>query len=85
MLLVALSLACSEISILVSWLCYFFIGNTKRVLYVNVNTQNVKIERETGHLYILALRQGTEAFNNRLHIAIATVRRTLSGILPSKN
>lgn len=45
MLLVALSLACSEISILVSWLCYFFIGNTKRVLYVNVNTQNVKIER----------------------------------------
>ena len=45
-LLVALSLACLERSFVVSWLCYFFVGNTKRVLKChNVNTQNVKIVR----------------------------------------
>ena len=46
------------------------------VVYHNVNTQNVKLQGETGHR--------CETFENLLHIDIAPVRRTLSGILHKK-
>ena len=48
----------------------------------NVNTQNVKIARRD-RPHILASHQ-CETFENFLHIDVAPVRRTLSGILHSK-
>ena len=81
---VALSLACLDISFfLVSWLRWFFFGIQKSVICRNVNTQNVKIaSRDRPH--ILASHR-CEAFENLLHIDIAPVRTTLSGILHSKH
>ena len=65
-------------------LYYFFVWNTKRVLYViNVYTQKVKIARRD-RLHILASNR-CETFENLLHIDIAPLRSTLSGILHSKN
>ena len=64
-------------------LYYFFLWNTKRVLYVNVYTQKVKIARRD-RLHILASNRG-ETFENLLHIDIAPLKSTLSGILHSKN
>ena len=52
------------------------------VISINVNTQNVKIARRD-RPHILASRR-YKAFENLLHIDIAPVRRSLSGILLSK-
>ena len=49
----------------------------------NVNTQNLKIARRD-RPHILA-SHWRETFENLLHIDIASVRRTLSWILHSKN
>ena len=78
-LLVAfMSLACLEINCQLVPLYYFFVWKKKRVLYVNVNTQNLKFAmRDRPH--ILASH-----WCENLHIDIAPVRRTLSGILHSK-
>ena len=53
------------------------------VICHNVNAQNVKIARRD-RPHILASNQ-CETFENLLHIDIAPLRRTLSGILHSKN
>ena len=53
------------------------------VICRNLNTQNVKIARRD-RLHILASHR-CETFENFLRIDIAQVRRTLSGILHSKN
>ena len=52
------------------------------VICRNVNTQNVKIARRD-RPHILASHR-CETFENFLHIDVAPVRRTLSGILHSK-
>ena len=49
----------------------------------SVNTRNEKIARRDGP-HILASHR-CETFENLLHFDIAPVRRTLSGILQSKN
>ena len=86
-LLVALSLACLEMSfnvkgvgavILLSRLEY-----KTSVVCHNVYTQKVKIARRD-RLHILASNR-CETFENLLHIDIAPLRSTLSGILHSKN
>ena len=61
-------------------LCYFFCLDYKRsVISHDVNTQNVKIaRRDRPHTLASHL---CEPFKNFLHIDIATVKRTLSGIL----
>ena len=64
-------------------LCYLFVWNTKRVLYFIMCTENVKIARRDRPRILVSHR--CEAFENLLHIDIAPVRRTLSGILHSKN
>ena len=65
-------------------LCYFFRLEYKTsVICHNVNIQNVKIERRD-RPHVLA-SYPCETFENLLHIEIAPVRRTLSGILHSKN
>ena len=53
----------------------------KSIICRNVNTQNVKIARRDRHL----APHRCETFENFLHTDIASVRRTLSGILHSKN
>ena len=53
------------------------------VICCNVNTQNVKIARRD-RLQILASHR-CETFENFLHMDVVPVRRTLSGILHSKN
>ena len=53
------------------------------VICHNVNVRNVKIARRD-RPHILASNQ-CETFENLLHIDIAPLRRTLSGILHSKN
>ena len=85
-LLVAVSLACLVISFVVKDACaimlLFRLEYKTSVKSHNVNTQNVKIaKRDRPH--ILASHR-CEAFENLLHINIAPVRRTLSGILHSK-
>ena len=87
MLLVALSLACLEISFVVKGtgpvILLFRLEYKMSVICHNVNTQNVKIARgERPH--ILASNR-CETFENLLHIDIAPLRSTLSGILHSKN
>ena len=59
-------------------------GTFKMMLKVsNVDTQNVKVARRD-RPHIIA-SYWCETFENLLHIDIAPVRRTLSGILQSKN
>ena len=86
-LLVALSLACLETSINVKdpgavILLFRFKYKTSVVCY-NVYTQKVKIARRD-RLHILASNR-CETYENLLHIDIAPLRSTLSGILHSKN
>ena len=65
------------------------IGQSERAYYLsdfishNLNTQNVKIARRD-RPHILA-SNWCETFENLLHIDIAPLKRTLSGILHSKN
>ena len=85
MLLVAVSLACLEISFVAKgagavMLLFRFESKTS-VKCHDVNTQNVKIARRDRHL----APHRCETFENFLHTDIAPVRRTLSGILHSKN
>ena len=66
------------------WYVIFFRLEYKTsVICHNVNTQNVKIVRRD-RLHALASHP-CETFENLLHIEIAPVRRTLSGILHSQN
>ena len=86
-LLVALSLACLEMSFNVKGpgavILLFRLEYKTSVVCHNVYTQKVKIARRD-RLHILASnRCGT--FENLLHIDIAPLRSTLSGILHSKN
>ena len=86
-LLVALSLACLEMSFVVNGadavILLFRLEYKTSVLCHNVNTQKVKIARRD-KLHILASNR-CETFENLLHIDIAPLRNTLSGILHSKN
>ena len=86
MLLVALSLACLDISFVVQGagvILLFPLGYKTSVTCHNVNTQNVKIARRDKPHILPSHR--CESFGNRLHTDIAPLRRTLSGILHSKN
>ena len=84
-LLVALNLACLEISFVVKGagavILFFRLEYKTSVICHNVNTQNLKFARRP---HIVASRR-CESFENLLHIHIAPVRRTLSGILHSKD
>ena len=86
-LLVALSLACLEMSFNVKGpgavILLFRLGYKTSVVCHNVYTQKVKIARRD-RLHILASNR-CETFENLLHIDIAPLRSTLSGILHSKN
>ena len=86
-LLVALSLACLEISFVVKGagavILLFRLEYKTSVICHNVNTQKVKIARRD-RPHILASNR-CETFENLLHIDIAPLRSTLSGILHSKN
>ena len=86
-LLVALSLACLEITFVVKGagavILLFRLEYKTSVICHNVNAQNVKITRRD-RPHILA-SNWRETFENLLHIDIAPLRRTLSGILHSKN
>ena len=77
---VGLSLACLEIGFVVKGagavILLFRLEYKTSVVYHNVNTQNVKLQGETGHR--------CETFEN-LHIDIAPVRRTLSQGFYTKN
>ena len=67
------------------WCCYtnFRLEYKTNVICHNVNTQKVKIARRD-RPHILASNQ-CETFENLLHIDIAPLRSTLSGIWHSKN
>ena len=86
-LLVALSLACLEISFVVKGagavILLFRLEYKTSVICHNVNTQKVKIARRD-RPHILASNR-CETFENLLHIDIVPLRSTLSGILHSKN
>ena len=86
-LLVALSLACLEMRFNVKGpgavILLFRLEYKTSVVCHNVYTQKVKIARRD-RLHILASNR-CETFENLLHIAIAPLRSTLSGILHSKN
>ena len=86
-LLVALSLACLERSFNVKGpgavILLFRLEYKTSVVCHNVYTQKVKIARRD-RLHILASNR-CETFENLLHIDIAPLRSTLSGILHSKN
>ena len=87
MLLVASSLACLDISFVVQGasavILLFRLEYKTSVICHNINTQKVKIARRD-RPHILASNQ-CETFENLLHIDIAPLRSTLSGILHSKN
>jgi len=82
-----LSLACLEIRFVVkdagAVMLLFRLQYKTSVICHNVNTQNVEIARRD-KLHISASHR-CETLENVLHIDIAPVRRTLSGILHSKN
>ena len=61
----------------------FRVAYKTSVVFDNVYTQKVKITRRD-KLHILASNR-CETFENLLHIDIAPLRSTLSGILHSKN
>ena len=86
-LLVALSLAFLEMSFNVKGpgavILLFRLEYKTSVVCHNVYTQKVKIARRD-RLHILASNR-CETFENLLHIDIAPLRNTLSGILHSKN
>ena len=86
-LLVALSLACLEMSFVVNGadavILLFRLEYKTSVLCHNVNTQKVKIARRD-RSHILASNR-CETFENLPHIDIDPLRSTLSGILHSKN
>ena len=86
-LLVALSLACLEMSFVVKGagavILLFRLEYKTSAICHNVNTQKVKIARRD-RPHILASNR-CETFENLLHIDIAPLRSTLSGILHSKN
>ena len=86
-LLVALSLACLEMSFNVKGpgavIPLFRLEYKTSVVCHNVYTQKVKIARRD-RLHILASNR-CETFENLLHIDIAPLRSTFSGILHSKN
>ena len=86
-LLVALSLVCLEMSFVVKGhgavILLFRLEYKTIVVCHNVYTQKVKIARRD-RPHILASNR-CETFENLLHIDIAPLRSTLSGILHSKN
>ena len=86
-LLVALSLACLKMRFNVKGpsavILLFRLEYKTSVVCHNVYTQKVKIARRD-RLHILASNR-CETFENLLHIDIAPLRSTLSGILHSKN
>ena len=86
-LLVAVSLACLEMSFVVKGvgavMLLFRLKYKTSAICHNVNTQKVKIARRD-RPHILASNR-CETFENLLHIDIAPLRSTLSGILHSKN
>ena len=86
-LLVALSLACLEMSFNVKGrgadILLFCLEYKTSVVCHNVYTQKVKIARRD-RLHILASNR-CETFETLLYIDIAPLRSTLSGILHSKN
>ena len=86
-LLVGASLACLEMSFVVkdadAVILLFLLEYKTSVGCHNVNTQKVKIAGRD-RPQILASNQ-CETFENLLHIDIAPLRSTLSGILHSKN
>ena len=79
-LIVAVSLACLEITFIVCWCCYLLFRWEYKtsVICHNANTQNLKFARRNRPEALATHR--CEAFENLLHIDIAPVRRTLSGI-----
>ena len=82
-----MSLACLEITFVVKGagavILLFRLEYKTSVICHNVDAQNVKIAtRDRPH--ILASNR-CETFENLLHIDIAPLRRTLSGIIHSKN
>ena len=83
MLLVALSLACLDISFVVKGASavklLFRLEYKTSVICHNINTQKLKIARRD-RPHILASNQ-CEAFENLRHIDIARLRSTRSGIL----
>ena len=81
----SISLACLEIMSKAPVLLYYFfhLEYKTSVICHNVNTQKVKIARRD-RPHILASNR-CETFENLLHIDIAPLRSTLSGILHSKN
>ena len=85
-LLVALSLACLEISFVVKGagavILLFRLEYKTSVVCHNVYTQKVKIARRD-RPHILASNR-CETFGNLLHTDIAPLRSTLSGMLHSK-
>ena len=86
-ILVGVSLACLEMSFNVKGpgavIPLFRLGYKTSVVCHNVYTQKVKIARRD-RLHILASNR-CETFEKLLHIDIAPLRSTLSGILHSKN
>ena len=86
-LLVALSLTCLEMTFVVKGpgavILLFRLEYKTSVVCHNVYTQKVKIARRD-RPHILASNR-CETFENLLHIDIAPLRSTLSGILHSKN
>ena len=78
-LLVAVSLACLEITFIVCWCCQllFRLEYRTSVTCHNVNTQNLKFARRNRPDILASHR--CKAFENLLHIDIAPVRRILSG------
>ena len=86
-LLVAVSLACSEMSFVIigpgAVILLFRLEYKTSIVCHNVYTQKVKIARRD-RPHILASNR-CETFENLLHIDIASLRSTLSGILHSKN
>ena len=76
-----------EISFVVKRACavilLFRLEYKTSVLCHNVNTQNVKTARREWPHTLASNR--CETFENLVHIDIAPLRRTLSGILHSKN
>ena len=87
-LLVALSLACLEMSFVVKGpgavILLFRLEYKTSVVCHNVYTQKVEKIARRDRPHILASNR-CEAFENLLHIDIAPLRSTLSGILHSKN
>ena len=82
-----MSLACLEISVVVKGagavILLFCLEYKTSVICYNVNTQNVEIaRRDKPHI---SASHRCETLENLLHVDIAPVRRTLSGILHSKN